>query len=172
MKEVIDKLKRQVAQLWESGRDFDKYEVKRYAPAELEASLKHGRKAWKYAVETYASYSRAKSSLKECMRLGYTAIEKAMEAPKKHEFTLLGTALAFLFSWALLALWFYMILFSQKPPLAYWAMLGFLSPVPICVSFKIWDWDKREPGTDFLSEWLCGIILGPLVGLASIYYIF
>jgi len=180
MKGVIDKLKSQAAQLWEiEGGDFDKYEVKRYAPVELEASLKSSREAWKYSdAETYASYSRAQSSYKECLRLGYTAIEKAMEAPRKHEFELLGTALAFMFSSALFALLFYVaiFLFSTPPsinlPLVIGVVLGYLSPVPICVSFKIWDWDKRERGTDFHFERLFGIILGPLAGLASVYYIF
>lgn len=86
MKEVIDKLKSQTAQLWEDGGDFDKYEVKKYAPTELETALKHAREDWKCSeVETYASYKKAQASLRECLRLGYSVIEKSIDPLKKHE---------------------------------------------------------------------------------------
>jgi len=81
MTEAIDKLKSQAAQLWEDGGDFEKYEVKKYAPTELEAALRAAREGWKCSeVETYANYKKAQSSLKKCLRLGFVALEKAIHS--------------------------------------------------------------------------------------------
>jgi len=86
MKGVIDRLKSQAAQLWEDGGDFGKYEIEKYAPAELEAALKQAREGWKCSeVETYASFKKAESSLRECLRLGYVALEKASDSIMKCE---------------------------------------------------------------------------------------
>lgn len=86
IKGVIDRLKSQAAQLWEDEGDFGKYEIEKYAPAELEAALKQAREGWKCSeVETYASYKKAQSSLRECLRLGYSAIEKSIDVLEKHE---------------------------------------------------------------------------------------
>lgn len=86
MKGFIDKLKSQAAQLWEDGGDFVKYEVKQYAPAESEAVMERAREAWKHSqVETYDSYKKAQASLRECLRLGYSAIERSIDVLEKHE---------------------------------------------------------------------------------------
>lgn len=86
MEEITDKLKSQAAQLWEEGGDFGKYKVKQYALTELEAATERAREAWKHSqVETYDSYKKAQASLRECLRLGYSAIEKSIDPLKKHE---------------------------------------------------------------------------------------
>lgn len=93
MKEKIDKLNDQVSKFFGKTGDFEVFEVKQYAPDKLEIIENLRREGQKHSkIQSYVSYIQAQASLKECLKVGYSAIEKSIQPLENRELLRLNLA--------------------------------------------------------------------------------
>ena len=166
LRKSIAKLRSQVAQF---HADFVSYQVDQYAPGKAAAVKKYSREAlWQPELGTYTGYKQAEFSLRECLKLCYAAIAKSIEASNKSEYARLKIAFAFLLLSLLLGILSFVFWAQGSMSLPLW----FATPIPLVISNSIWDWGSDKPPTEFSWGFLVTMLLGPFMGIVSLFFIF
>ena len=158
MKEVVDKLKDLASKLFGARGDFEIFEVKRYAPDKLDTAKNLRREGQKHSkVQSYASYIQAQSSLKECLKIGYSAIERSIKNLERREIQRWN--IAFILLLPFWPLWILSLIYLET----LWPLWP-LSWILVGISMAIWGMEYSENAvkTNFNPRSLLFALIAPL----------